>query len=128
MVKAAGMHYTSGDGRQILDGTADSRCVNAGHAHPAITKAISEQAATMDFAPPFQMSHPKAFEAASSFAAMAPAGLEALRKAIHHHLPVPTFRLMSSRKAPVMVSAWALGEWIEKVEEDAKAVWERGQI
>ncbi len=82
----------------------------------------------MDFAPPFQMSHPKAFEAASSLSAMAPAGLEALRKAIHHHLPVPTFRLMSSRKAPVMVSTWALGEWIEKVEEDAKAVWERGQI
>lgn len=53
---------------------------------------------------------------------------EALRKAMHHQLPVPTFRLTSSRKAPIMVSAWALGEWIEKVEEDAKTVWERSQI
>jgi beta-alanine--pyruvate transaminase len=75
MVKAAGMHYTTDDGRQILDGTAGLWCVNAGHAHPSITQAITEQAATMDFAPPFQMSHPKAFEAASSLAAMAPAGL-----------------------------------------------------
>lgn len=75
MVKAAGMHYTTDDGRQVLDGTAGLWCVNAGHAHPSITQAITEQAATMDFAPPFQMSHPKAFEAASSLAAMAPAGL-----------------------------------------------------
>lgn len=75
MVKAAGMHYTTDDGRQILDGTAGLWCSNAGHAHPVITQAIVEQAATMDFAPPFQMSHPKAFEAASSLAAMAPDGL-----------------------------------------------------
>lgn len=75
MVKAAGMHYTTDDGRQILDGTAGLWCVNAGHAHPVITQAIVEQATTMDFAPPFQMSHPKAFEAASSLAAMAPEGL-----------------------------------------------------
>lgn len=75
MVKAAGMHYTTDDGRQILDGAAGLWCVNAGHAHPAITQAIVAQASMMDFSPPFQMSHPKAFEAASSLAAMAPAGL-----------------------------------------------------
>lgn len=75
MVKAAGMHYTTDDGRQILDGTAGLWCVNAGHAHPKIVQAIVEQAGMMDFAPPFQMSHPKAFEAASNLAAMAPQGL-----------------------------------------------------
>ncbi|MGB4346631.1 MAG: aspartate aminotransferase family protein [Burkholderiaceae bacterium] len=75
MVGAQGMHYQAEDGRQILDGTAGLWCVNAGHAHPAIVSAVAEQAAAMDFAPPFQMSHPKAFEAASSLAAMAPAGL-----------------------------------------------------
>lgn len=75
MVKAAGMHYTTDDDRQILDGTAGLWCVNAGHAHPTITQAIIEQAGTMDFAPPFQMSHPKAFEAASNLAGMAPEGL-----------------------------------------------------
>jgi beta-alanine--pyruvate transaminase len=75
MVGAQGMHYQAEDGRQILDGTAGLWCVNAGHAHPAIVSAVAEQAAAMDFAPPFQMSHPTAFEAASSLAAMAPAGL-----------------------------------------------------
>ena len=75
MQKASGMHYTTDDGRQILDGTAGLWCVNAGHGHPAITRAVVEQAATMDFAPPFQMGHAGAFEAASALAAMAPADL-----------------------------------------------------
>ena len=72
---AKGMYYTSTDGRQILDGTAGLWCVNAGHAHPRITEAISKQAASLDFAPPFQMSHPLAFKAAEDLAAMAPNGL-----------------------------------------------------
>jgi len=72
---AKGMYYTSIDGRQILDGTAGLWCVNAGHAHPRITEAISNQAASLDFAPPFQMSHPLAFKAAEDLAAMAPDGL-----------------------------------------------------
>ena len=75
MQKASGMHYTTDDGRQILDGTAGLWCVNAGHGHPAITRAVVEQAATMDFAPPFQMGYAGAFEAASALAAMAPADL-----------------------------------------------------
>lgn len=72
---AKGMYYTSTDGRQILDGTAGLWCVNAGHAHPRITEAISKQAASLDFAPPFQMSHPLAFKAAEDLATMAPDGL-----------------------------------------------------
>ena len=34
---------------------------------------------------------------------------EALKKAARNELPVPAFRLASSRKAPMMVSAEALG-------------------
>lgn len=75
LVAASGMHYTSDDGRQILDGTAGLWCVNAGHCHPEIIEAIQRQAATMDFAPVFQMGHPKVFEAASALAAIAPEGL-----------------------------------------------------
>lgn len=75
MKAASGMYYTAEDGRQILDGTAGLWCVNAGHAHPRITQAISEQTHTLDFAPPFQMGHAKAFEAASALAHMAPAEL-----------------------------------------------------
>ncbi|GGI15770.1 aspartate aminotransferase family protein [Oxalicibacterium faecigallinarum] len=75
LTAASGMFYTSDDGRQILDGTAGLWCVNAGHAHPRITEAIQKQAAEMDYAPLFQMGHPKAFEAASALVNMAPTGL-----------------------------------------------------
>ena len=74
-VKAAGMHYQTDDGRQVLDGVAGLWCVNAGHARPKIVQAIQAQAAEMDFAPPFQMAHPKAFELAEKVAALTPAGL-----------------------------------------------------
>jgi len=75
MKTAAGMYYTAEDGRQILDGTAGLWCVNAGHAHPKITEQIIAQAKTLDFAPPFQMGHAKAFDAATALAHMAPEGL-----------------------------------------------------
>ncbi len=68
---AKGMYYTSEDGREILDGTAGLWCVNAGHNHPKIVQAIQTQAASLDFAPTFQMAHPLAFEAASKLASMA---------------------------------------------------------
>ncbi len=73
--RSQGMHYWNDQGRQILDGVAGLWCVNAGHARPRIVQAIQEQAAEMDFAPPFQMAHPKAFELASRVAALAPAGM-----------------------------------------------------
>lgn len=75
LVSASGMHYTSDDGRKILDGTAGLWCVNAGHCHPRIVSAVQQQAAAMDFAPVFQMGHPKAFEAASALVEIAPEGL-----------------------------------------------------
>lgn len=74
--KAEGMYYQSSDGRQILDGTAGLWCVNAGHNHPKIVAAIQRQAATMDFAPTFQMGHPLAFEAATKLAEITPAGMD----------------------------------------------------
>jgi beta-alanine--pyruvate transaminase len=72
---ASGMHYTSDDNRKILDGTAGLWCVNAGHGHPKIVEAIQRQAAEMDFAPTFQMGHPKVFEAATALVSIAPEGL-----------------------------------------------------
>lgn len=75
LVGASGMYYTADDGRKILDGTSGLWCVNAGHGHPKIVEAIQKQAATMDFAPVFQMGHPKAFEAASALVSIAPEGL-----------------------------------------------------
>ena len=75
-VAAEGMHYTTSDGRQVLDGTAGLWCCNAGHCRPKISAAIAEQAAEMDYAPAFQMGHPKAFELANRLIGIAPEGME----------------------------------------------------
>jgi beta-alanine--pyruvate transaminase len=75
LAKSSGMHYWTDDGRQILDGVAGLWCVNAGHARPKIVQAIQQQAAELDYAPPFQMAHPKAFELADKVAKLTPAGL-----------------------------------------------------
>ena len=74
LARAEGMYYWTPEGRQILDGCAGLWCVNAGHCRPKIVEAIAEQAATMDFAPTFQMGHPIAFEFAERLAAIAPEG------------------------------------------------------
>ena len=65
LVGAKDMHYTTHDGRQVIDGSAGLWCVNAGHCRQPIVDAIQKQAAEMDFAPTFQMGHPKAFEFAA---------------------------------------------------------------
>src|SRR3954471_13130111 len=62
LVSAKDMHYTADDGRKILDGTAGLWCVNAGHCRDSITSAIATQAGRLDYAPPFNMGHPLAFE------------------------------------------------------------------
>lgn len=76
LARAAGMHYWTPEGREILDGVSGLWCVNAGHGRPRIVQAIAAQAAEMDYAPPFQMGHPKAFELAERLAALAPPGLD----------------------------------------------------
>ena len=74
-VAAKDMYYTTADGRQVLDGTAGLWCVNAGHCRPKIVEAIQQQAAELDYAPAFQMGHPKAFELANRIVDIAPEGL-----------------------------------------------------
>ena len=64
-VAAEGMHYTTDDGRRVLDGTAGLWCVNAGHRVPKIVEAVSRQVSEMDYAPGFQMGHPHSFELAN---------------------------------------------------------------
>ncbi len=75
-VAAEGMRYTTSDGRKVLDGTAGLWCCNAGHCRPKITEAIRAQAGELDYAPAFQMGHPKAFELANRLVDIAPAGME----------------------------------------------------
>jgi len=76
LVAAEGMYYTSADGHRVLDGFAGLWCCNAGHGRKPIVEAIQRQAATMDYAPAFQMGHPAAFELANAIVALAPPGLD----------------------------------------------------
>ena len=76
LVSAKDMHYTSDDGRAILDGTAGLWCVNAGHGRAPIVQAICETAQELDYAPMFQMGHPKVFEAATKLAQITPDGMD----------------------------------------------------
>ena len=75
-VGAKDMHYTTADGREVLDGTAGLWCCNAGHCRPKITEAIQKQAAELDYAPAFQMGHPKAFQLATRLTDISPDGMD----------------------------------------------------
>lgn len=76
LVSAKDMHYTTDDGRQILDGTAGLWCVNAGHSRPPIVEAIRTQAGLLDYAPTFQMGHPGPFQLAERLIQITPPGLD----------------------------------------------------
>ena len=76
LARAKDMHYTSTDGRQILDATAGLWCCNAGHTRQPIVEAVQRQVAELDFAPSFQFSHPRAFELASRLANLYPGDLD----------------------------------------------------
>jgi beta-alanine--pyruvate transaminase len=75
-VGAKDMHYTTDDGRTVLDGTGGLWCVNAGHGRPEIAEAVQQQVLQLDYAPAFQMGHPGAFELATQLAAMTPGDLD----------------------------------------------------
>jgi beta-alanine--pyruvate transaminase len=76
LAKAKGVHYWTPEGRKLIDGTAGLWCVNAGHGREEIKQAIAAQLEEMDYAPTFQMGHPRAFELAARHAAMLPGDLD----------------------------------------------------
>jgi beta-alanine--pyruvate transaminase len=72
VVRAEGVHYTTDDGRQLIDGLSGLWCCNAGHRHPKIIEAVKSQLDTLDYAVGFQAHHPKAFELADLLCDRAP--------------------------------------------------------
>ncbi|MBC7444479.1 MAG: aminotransferase class III-fold pyridoxal phosphate-dependent enzyme [Polaromonas sp.] len=74
-VAADGMHFTTHDGRQVLDGISSLWCVAAGHNQRPINEAIKKQLDTLDYATAFQASNDQAFKAAEMIANMAPGDL-----------------------------------------------------
>jgi beta-alanine--pyruvate transaminase len=76
LARAEGMYYWTPDGRKVLDAAAGLWCVNAGHCRREITEAVSKQIAVMEYAPPFQMGHPLAFELANALVEITPPGID----------------------------------------------------
>ena len=75
VTRASGAYYEDAQGRRILDGLSGLWCSGLGHCRPEITKAIQEQAATLDYAPAFQFGHPTVFELASRIRELTPEDL-----------------------------------------------------
>ena len=74
-VGAEGMHFTTHDGKKVIDGISSLWCVGAGHNRRPINEAIKNQLDTLDYATAFQASNDKAFKAAQMIADMAPGDL-----------------------------------------------------
>ncbi len=76
LASAEGMHYTTDDGRKLIDSSAGLWCVNVGHGRKEIADAVYHQLLTLDYAPPFQMGQPGAFDFAARVSRLAPQGLD----------------------------------------------------
>ncbi|MEJ0092082.1 MAG: aspartate aminotransferase family protein [Methylocella sp.] len=76
MASAKGAYYQNVDGRSLFDSLSGLWCCPIGHGHPKIVEALKQQAETLDYAPPFQISNPVTVRLAERVAGMAPAGLD----------------------------------------------------
>ncbi|MDE2050219.1 MAG: aspartate aminotransferase family protein [Gammaproteobacteria bacterium] len=72
---ADGAYFSLADGRRLFDCLSGLWCTPLGHGRPEILAAVRAQAGELDFAPTFQVGHPKAFELAARIAQWAPEGL-----------------------------------------------------
>ncbi len=73
---AQGLHYTTPDGRRVLDATSGLYCVNAGHCRTPIVEAIRAAAGRLDYAPAFNFAHGEVFTLTSRLAMLAPGDLD----------------------------------------------------
>lgn len=76
LVKAQGVYYWNHRGEKILDGSSGLFCTPAGHCRAEIAEAVQRQLSEMDYAVPFQLGHPGAFELARRIAALTPGDLD----------------------------------------------------
>ncbi len=74
--RAEGVYYYDPTGRPILDGASGLFAVAAGHGRREIIDAVHRQLEELDYTPSFYRSHPLAFAAAASIAALTPKGLD----------------------------------------------------
>jgi beta-alanine--pyruvate transaminase len=74
VASAQGFHYTTPDGRKVLDSMSGLWTSGLGHCHPHIVEAVQAQAAKLDYACAFQVAHPAVFELAERVVNLAPDG------------------------------------------------------
>ena len=73
---AAGFHYRTRDGRQVLDSFSGMWTSGLGHCHPAIVEAVQRQVGKLDYAPVFQVTHTGVAELATRLTDFAPDGFD----------------------------------------------------
>ncbi|MFN7978381.1 MAG: aminotransferase class III-fold pyridoxal phosphate-dependent enzyme [Vicinamibacterales bacterium] len=60
VARAKGVHFWTPEGKRYIDFNSQLMCVNVGHGHPALVKAIQEQVAQLAYMNPFMASEPRA--------------------------------------------------------------------
>jgi beta-alanine--pyruvate transaminase len=75
-VEGKGMYLKNHRGETVIDGVSGLYCSPAGHGRREIAEAVHQQLLTLDFVPPFQFGHEKAFELARRVAELTPGDLD----------------------------------------------------
>ncbi len=76
VTKAEGSYLYDASGKKYFDGLSGLWCCGLGHGRSEIVEAVSHQIKQMDYAPPFQVAHPLAFQVANKLTALMPEGLD----------------------------------------------------
>ena len=75
VARAEGVYFWTPEGKRYLDFNSQLMCSNIGHGHPAVIRAIQEQAATLAYANPFMATEARA-RLGVKLAAIAPGDIE----------------------------------------------------
>jgi taurine--2-oxoglutarate transaminase len=60
VARAEGVYFWTPEGKRYLDFNSQLMCTNIGHSHPAVVRAIQEQAVVLAYANPFMATEPRA--------------------------------------------------------------------
>jgi taurine---2-oxoglutarate transaminase len=76
IARAKGVHLWSTEGKRYLDFNSQLMCVNVGHGHPRVIKAIQDQAAQLPYVSPFMTTEVRA-RLGARLAAICPGDIDA---------------------------------------------------
>lgn len=76
VIGAEGIFLKSSSGQDILDGMSGLWCVKAGHGRREVANAIKDKVIEIDYAPNYQIAHPKCFELSNNLLEIMPEDLK----------------------------------------------------